>query len=476
MALTAIVLLGCRSTPERPNLVLITVDTLRADRLSPYGYDKVETPAIARLAREGILFERAIADASWTLASLSSVMTGKYPTRHLVRSWDDRLHEDHLTLAEILRSRGYVTAAIVGSYPLDRYFGLAQGFDHYDDAMTTALFEHGTEVGAPTPRTDPIDPGGMTRADRMAWQVNRELSNAYRDDADVADQAIEWLANNRSTPFFLWVHFFGPHEKNKRLTTDLEEYKKMVDALIARYDGDVEEMDRHVGRFLEVLRNDERYTNTAVIFHSDHGQSLREHGIFGHGYDLYDSSVHVPMIVRLPNGKRAGQRVTGIVRNLDIFATALDLTGSDAEFWDSQPLLTARADADRHVYMETHHAIALFAKPVEVEDRTRKVGKLLRGIRTDNHKLILQEPALTGDEDRSDALPPEFVEQGIKLFLYDVDADSGERRNLADKDADRAQALRALLESHRDESDAGAAPAELDETAKERLRSLGYLP
>lgn len=472
--------LGCDSRPAQPNIVLVTVDTLRADRLSPYGYQQIETPAIARLAREGILFERAFADASWTLPSLSSVMTGKYPTRHQVRSWNDRLHDEHRTLAEILKERGYTTAAIVGSYPLDRYFGLSQGFDFYDDTMTMALFEKSEEKSEDqpdvAPRIERLDPENTSPDERRVWQMKRELHNAYRTDAEVADMAIEWLAENRTVPFFLWVHFFGPHEKGKREAADLEEQKKLVEAQIARYDGDIEEMDRQVGRFLDALRNDSRFADTAVIFHSDHGQSLKEHGMFGHGFDLYDTTVHIPLIIRLPNDKRAGQRVPGVVRNLDIFATALDLARADADLWDSKPLLGSRPDTDSYAYMETDHAMALSSREIEVDGEKRRVGTRLRGIRTNQHKLIVHQPGLAPGDRGKDPLPEDFVAERTNLYLFDVGDDAGEHRNLKEQKPEKAAALRGLLDRHRDESGRGADATDLDEAAKERLRSLGYLP
>jgi arylsulfatase A-like enzyme len=477
VAFAAAALLGCTSSPDRPNIVLVTVDTLRADRLGPYGYEKVETPAIARLAREGVLFENAFADASWTLPSLSSVMTGKYPTRHLVRTWNDRLHPDHRTLAEILKDHGYATAAIVGSYPLDRFFGLARGFDYYDDEMTTALYEKRPGDDAPPPTQSRPNPETTSPQERAAWQKNRELHNAYRSDDDVADEAIGWLERNRGAPFFLWVHFFGPHERGKRQFLDAEARKRMVAAQAARYDSDVEEMDRQVGRFLEELRRDHRFPTTAVVFHSDHGQSLLEHGTFGHGFDLYDTSVHVPLIVRLPYGKRAGERVRELVRNLDIFATVVDLARADADLFDSRHLLGSRPATDNHVYMETHHELAFTTKHVEVGEQRRRVGRTLRGIRTDRHKLIVQQPTLAAGEERGDPLPEDFVADGSKVFLFDVTEDTGEHRDLTDNRVDQVTVLRGVLDGHQDEAGRQVAdPVDLGEDAKERLRSLGYLP
>jgi arylsulfatase A-like enzyme len=472
-ATLAIVLFACTS-PERPNIVLITVDTLRADRLTPYGYEAIQTPAIAALADDGIVFEKAFADTSWTLPSLSSVMTGKYPTRHRVRTWNDKLRPEHDTLAEILKNQGYRTAAIVGSYPLDRYFGLDQGFDHYDDTMTVGLYE-----GDTPPATSPEFAPPTSPEEREIWQLNRERHNAYRTDGQVADAAIHWLGENPARPFFLWVHFFGPHEKGKRQGLDPEAVEAHIQKQIDRYDSDVAEMDREVGRFLDALREDPRFATTAIVFHSDHGQSLNEHGLFGHGFDLYDPSVKVPLLVRLPGGDRAGQRVPHIVRNLDIFATVLDIARADGETWDSRTLFAPPAADGNHVYMETYHTVGLTQREVEINGRRRKVGSILRGVRTDRRKLIAHEPALGPTEDPGDPLPPEYIASDavVKLFLFDFEGDPNEHRNLVAQRKNQTAHLHGLLRSHEDEgTDSAADPAGLDEAAKERLRSLGYQP
>jgi len=474
--LVLVALYGCERSPEQPNIVLITVDTLRADRLAPYGYDKVETAAITRLAGEGILYERAFADTPWTLPSLSSVLTGKYPTRHKVRSWNDRLGAGQLTIAEILKERGYATAAVVGSYPLDRYFGLAQGFDHYDDEMSIALYE-GTppKFAAPSARTD--QPADDSRQARESWQAQRETHNAYRTDREVADKAIEWLEANRDTPFFLWVHFFGPHEKGKRADLPPEELAEHIAQQVARYDGDVEDTDRQVGRFLDALRGDRRFPFTAVILHSDHGQSLNEHGIFGHGFDLFDTTVHVPLIIRLPAGQRAGTRVPHLVRNLDIFATVLELTRAPAETWDSRSLLQQSPPDENHAYMETHNLMGLTERDVDTGGATRRVGTVLRGVRNQRRKLIAHVPELVMDENRGLPLPAEVAEEQTLLYLYESEQDRNEYRNFAEQRPNQTRQLRALLERHVDVPDIEAtSPDDLDDAAKERLRSLGYQP
>ncbi len=468
---------GCSSDAptlprRRHNIVLITVDTLRADRLTPYGYDKIDTPAIEQLAREGILFEKAFADTSWTLPSLSSVMTGQYPTSHRVRSWNNRLEDSHHTVAEILKAQGYKTAGIVGSYPLDRYFGLGQGFDYYDDKMTQALFADAAPRDPAKP-TKQLAPDASAKH-RAIWQMTREKTNAYRTDTEVADAAIEWLRENQAEPFLLWVHFFGPHEKGKRTGLEKGEREAHIAEQIARYDPAVAEMDTQVGRLLGELRKSPTSTNTAIIFHSDHGQSLKEHGWFGHGMDLFDTNVHIPLIVRLPGADRAGERIQHVVRNLDIFATILDLANLPPEKVESQSLLATNPRRSPHAFVETYHTLSLFSRKADVDGRERRVGTILHGLRTADAKLVRSIPALAPSEDSADPLPPDYVSQGTSTQMFDMKSDPGETRNQASKEADRLNAMIQLLQDHQTTGSENHPRHQLDEAAKERLRSLGY--
>ena len=175
---------GCGGQSRQPNIVLVTVDTLRADRLNPYGYRGTTTPHVARLAAEGIVFEQAVADVSWTVPSVASVLTGQYSFRHGVLTFYDRLAAEQTTIAEILRREGYRNAAIVGSYPLDRRFGFDQGFDVYDDEMTTPLAKiRAREEGEE----------GRKRDEWLGWMQDATATRGYRPDDEVADRAIAWL-------------------------------------------------------------------------------------------------------------------------------------------------------------------------------------------------------------------------------------------------------------------------------------------
>jgi arylsulfatase A-like enzyme len=476
---------GCSPrAAERPNVVLITIDTLRSDRLSAYGYSEIDTEAIAELARQGIVFEQAYTDTTWTLPAVSSLLTGKYPNRHHVRTWSDRLEDDQETLAEILGRNGYHTAAIVGSYPLDHRFGLDQGFALYDDEMTTSLVRgnRGKE-----PEEWLFD---RSRGGRAVYLMARERSSGYRPDDQVADRAIAWLQDNPDTPFFLWLHFFGPHEKQKRPTLprdtrglDLEESiskPQWTAERVAAYDPDVENMARHVGRVLDALRRDCRWNDTAVLFHSDHGQSLNDHGLFGHGFDLFEPTARIPLIVRLPGDRRAGERVSRAVRNLDLFSTILALAGLEVEEDLPSVNLLSEPAGDAPVYLESYLTTKLTTREITLDGDTIRVGRVLRGVRLGSWKLVKWDWVVTDPERHLAPVSPQLPDAEPSFGLYDLAADPEEQENVADRQPAKLAELKALLADHaRDETPRHPPPwiseEELDEAAKERLRSIGYL-
>lgn len=457
-------------TEAPPNIVLITIDTLRADRLNSYGYEAIRTPETKRLADEGVVFENAFTETPWTLPALTSVMTGLYPAEHGVRTWHDRIGADRTTLAELLKRRGYATAAIVGSYALDRGFGFSQGFDSYDDDMNTALVSDGDVEEVPEGSFD----GSADQKNH--WLLRRERADAYRPDDQVADRAIEWLdeRGEANEPFFLWIHFFGPHEREKMLSLPPEERKAYLAKQIARYDPAVEVVDREVGRLLDRLRKDDDWARTAVILHSDHGQSLNEHHFFGHGFELYDTNVHVPMIVRLPNGERSGERVSRLVRNLDIFPTVLNLAGLDVPANTAgSDLLASGEGAEPHVFLASDSFIGLSAKDMEVDGETRRVGKSLRGVRMLDWKLINRDPAPSG-VDADEPLPDEFVAKGRKSRLYDMTKDPREFSDLAGERPELVGQLQSMVDGHTAKRRASGSARELDAATRERLNALGY--
>src|SRR5262249_8270931 len=262
-----VVLCGC-ARRHRPNVLVVTVDTLRADRLGCYGFGLAQTPAIDRLANEGVRCTDAATSAPITLPAHSSIMTGLYPPAHGVRdNGNYALAPEAVTLAERLEAAGYRTGAFVSAAVLTRRYGLDQGFEVYDDDLWT---EDEPELF-------------MVRERPAARTADRAL--AWLDD---------WRKNVPGRPFFMWIHFFDPHQPYKVRSADLAALAPTP------YDAEVAEADRGVGRLIEWLRRRGLLDDTLVVFTADHGESLDEHGEPTHGIFIYDATIHVPLIWRLP--------------------------------------------------------------------------------------------------------------------------------------------------------------------------------
>ncbi|HSE41023.1 MAG TPA: sulfatase, partial [Acidobacteriota bacterium] len=274
------------------NVLLITLDTLRADRLGCYGYKEISTPNIDRLAREGTLFLDATTHVPLTLPSHTSIMTGKYPPLHGVHdNGGFYVSKSENTLAEILKHHGFTTAAFVSAYVLDSIWGLNQGFDTYYDK-----FEN-----------DPKEP------------VN--LGAVERKGGDVLKDAITWLDRHKGERFFLWTHFYDPHAPYEPPPEYEQKYPGRP------YIGEIAYTDFLVGKLLAHLDSLRLRENTIILLTGDHGESLGEHGESTHAFFIYDATLHVPMILWTPRRELHGNTVAQQVRTIDIFPTILQMTG-----------------------------------------------------------------------------------------------------------------------------------------------------
>lgn len=283
VALPVVVYFAWGRRDARPNLILITIDTLRADRVGVYGARDVETPALDRLASEGVRFEAAYVTVPLTLPSHVSMLTGQLPVSHSVRGNDAlRVPEQAPLVASMLQAAGYETAAFVSSAVLSRASGLDRGFDVYDD------------------RVD---------------------ATGERPAVAVAAEVVKWLATERDKPFFLWVHFYDAHLPYAPPEPYRTRYAQRP------YDGEVAYVDSAIQTILDDLRRQGLLDDTAVIAASDHGEALGEHGESSHGALLYEATIRVPLILRLPG--RPGSRgvVAHEVTSARIAATLLDLAG-----------------------------------------------------------------------------------------------------------------------------------------------------
>lgn len=273
--------------PAAPSRIfLITVDTLRADRLGCYGNQSVPTPHVDRLAADGILFKNAVAQVPLTLPSHSSILTGTHPVFHGVRDQTGFfLAPQHQTLAEILKGRGYSTAAFVSSVVLDSRYGLNQGFDHYFDDFDSS---------------------------RSA------SSSLERKGEETLSAALSWLNQARSDQVFVWIHFYDPHAPYAAPEPWKTRFARQP------YDGEVAYVDSLVGKFLNFLEERDWYRSSVIVLASDHGEDLGDHGENTHGLFVYDSTVRIPLIIKA-GLQRKGVKISDQVQSVDIAPTLLQL-------------------------------------------------------------------------------------------------------------------------------------------------------
>ncbi len=318
----ALVLAGCtrdREAPQqlRPDVIFLTIDTTRADHLSVYGYERRTSPVLEKLAKQGLLFERAWSTSSWTLPSHASMFTGLHPTTHgahftpegeeMFHNRVSRLGEHVRTLAEILRDQGYATAALAGGPWLAPEFGLLQGYE----------FQHaGLKDGSSLVATD--RPKQKIRVD---WAAD-----------ELTDRAIAWLQTiPRERPVHLMVNYFDPHfpyRRHKQFSfTSADAESDQAAAKIDAYDSEIRFMDHHLGRLLDALAKLGRFGEALIVVVADHGESFGEHGNEGHGPWLYEEILRVPLIVKLPAAERAGDRVDAPVSVVDLLPLILGELG-----------------------------------------------------------------------------------------------------------------------------------------------------
>lgn len=387
-------LLSCAGNrADRPNVLLITFDTLRADHLHCYGYERIRTPVIDSLAANGTLFENAYTAIPITLPSHTSILTGLYPNQHGVRdNGVYRLADKTVTTAEILRDAGYETAAFVGAHVLDRSYRIDQGFDLYDDEMEEALVTD-----------NPIGPDGKVPEYTRRWVAS--WTQPYQRKAEaVAERALQWLRDREGgKPFYCWVHFFDPHtsyappvpwadlygdpyegpadgtaETYRKITrgTDDAEHRRHYERMIALYDGEISYADHWLGKLL-----DEIPENTLILFLSDHGEAFGEHGqLFEHGGSIFSETVHIPLIVAGPGVER-GVRRHDIVSSVDVLPTILDRLHlkRDSRLPGRSLLGTDDGDDERAIYSETMCSRTAVPSPTS-----------FRGVRTADWSLIFR--------------------------------------------------------------------------------------
>ncbi len=432
--------------PGSPNVLLISIDTLRADRLSCYGYDRPTSPTIDRIAAQGVLFERLIAASSWTLPTHMSLLTALDPLAHKVLNDGRILALDVPTAAERFLQAGYSTAGVVSSPYLNAFHGFSRGFESYDDySVGDTLFGAGSYV-----KTSP-----STLARGTAW-LDR------------------WDGAGRERPFFLFVHFWdvhhaynppppydamfapagaapetippGPH------THDLGDEAAAHEREIALYDGEIRYVDTHIAQLLERLERLGALDDTVVAVTADHGEELWQRGYYGHRRTLFDEVTHVPLIIRFPGHLPAGRRVDGVVRQIDIAPTLLELAGLD-------PVSLGRGDP-------TLPYAARSLVPLAANDASPSSPSLVAF--SDLHDGVVRA-VRAGDK--------KYIEDRESKLYFDLSQDPEELENRILSEPDAALGFEQLLSAWAAAGgpDAGSTEADIPPEQLELLKSLGYI-
>jgi len=413
------------------NVILITIDTVRADHLGCYGASDVQTPVLDGLAHDGVVFEHAISQVPLTWPSHAAILTGTYPFQNGVQDFTGQpLDERFRSVAQVFKQHGYATGAVVSAFVLDRSWGLARGFDFYDDAFSTEAFQQ-KDIGL---------------VDRKAGDsVTRALRWLDKD----------WLQKTPRRPFFFWLHLYDPHSPYDPPEPFRTQYREHL------YDGEIAYADHELGRLIAWLKQNRLYDRSLIIFLSDHGESLGDHGEKEHGFFVYNSTVHIPLIVKPPVG--SGVRPGRVARPVETIAIAPTMVrfagvknpgaksadlrndrGNMEKQFQSPGLLDGSAGDDDATYSESFYSFSSFG------------WSPLHALETSRYHYI-------------EAPVPE---------LYDVVADPQEKDNLASQQTATVAVLKdklqTLLRRNPFKPEENAASG-LSPDALEKLRALGYV-
>ena len=399
-----------------PDVFLVTIDTLRADHVHCYGYQKIATPSLDSLAHDGVRFTQAFTPSPLTNTSHTTMLTGLLPSSHGVTDFGVPLSPSYPTAAELLRQRGYQTAAFIGAVILDSKSlapGLDRGFDFYDNFP---------------PHADP----------KTRW------GRVERRGGEVVQHAEQWLVAHPKGPHFMWVHLYDPHDPYEPPAPFSQTYKDRL------YDGEIAYADSALGNFLAFLKSQHLYNGAMIVVVGDHGEGLGQHGEDTHGIFLYDSTTHVPLLLKAPSSLNAAKVIDAQVRTTDLLPTLLSLLSDENSGKDTslkfdgsslRPLLEGTESVSRIAFGETDYPLRFGWAP-------------LRSIRRDGQKFI-------------EAPRPEF---------YDLAADPGESKNLyAPWNADVQKSREMLAHLRKSQPKAPPDAGAVSESTLSELQALGYL-
>jgi arylsulfatase A-like enzyme len=494
---------------QYPNILLIVLDTARAQNFSCYGHTRLTTPRIDQIAAEGVLYENAIAPSPWTLPSHASLFTGMFPSKHGAHEHHKYLDSNYTTLAEFLGGQGYQTVGFSNNSWISNTFGLSRGFETF--IKIWQVFQTETDItNRPAQAVDCGEyPTLRTRLNQLLdGDVAKNLVNgiyvrffwrrydygARRINAEIK----RWFAKSCSSqrPFFIFINYLEPHlpyrppapydrmhlpdgvttQAARRVNQDAWRYIGGVvemteadfDILGALYDGELSYLDYRIGEIYYLLQEIGLLEDTLIIITSDHGENIGEHGLMDHQYCLYDTLLKVPLIIRYPPLFRAGERVAQQVQLVDIFPTIMDVLGIGDEKLQ-QEMQGESLVPDRLAKRKRRCALAEYLGPQptmealkrrvpEASDSIYKYDRALRCIRTESFKYVQASDGQDG--------------------LYNIREDPKELNNLIWIGKDKADELRSELErwlGHFTEAGVGSEAFEIDEAVKKRLEALGYL-
>ena len=438
-------LVGCARAPARPDILLITVDTLRADHCSAYGYGRPTTPRLEGLAARGVQFEVAYTSMATTAPAHATLFTGLLPRWHGMLKNGHVLAPSHPTLAEAMTAAGYRTAAVVSSFVLDRRFGLARGFSSYDDRFS----------------------GEGATLHPEKWQGVEVESPFDRRADETSARAVEWLRGEGylgparapgTPPFFLWVHYFDPHHPYDPPADHATRFpplgEKPLDRDIAAYDAEIHFADAQIGTLVDALAAAGALERTLTVVTADHGEGLMQHGHMQHGLNLYEEAVRIPLVVHWPSAL-APHRVAAPAQLADIAPTLAAIGGARWAVAGAgrslEAVLAGRESLDerREIFLQRRHYEGAVAE-------RRHVGGPKYAIRAGRWKYIESRAEDTAE-------------------LYDLVADPREERNLMSAMPAAATGVPVRLAGWlRDAPTLPSPPPVAAEDAR-RLRSLGYV-
>jgi len=410
-----LLVIACKTNLQRKpvrNVVLITIDTLRADHLGCYGYGRAQTPNLDQLSQQGATFWNATSVTPLTLPAHSSIMTGSYPLAHGVRdNGGYYLDNKWQTLAETMKASGFHTGGFISAFVLDRRWGIAQGFDEYFDHFELSKYK------------------------------TVSMDSVQRRGDETLGKALAWLDKNKTSRFFTWIHFYDPHTPYDPPEPFRSQFQ---DKSWGLYDGEIAFVDNLVGRIRDFLSSNNLLSTTLVVITGDHGESLGEHQEAGHGFFIYDATTHVPLIVLDPGEKPV--KISDQVRSIDLFPTIAEAAGvkipSSVQGVSLLPLVRGGTLPQKlTAYSESYFA------------RFHYGWSELKSLRTPDYKYI-------------DAPEKE---------LYRLSQDRSERNNLYDGDASHAKPFEAEITRLVSTSAAVETPKFVDEDSLNKLQALGYI-